>query len=266
MVVRSKVSGATRRVAVAPAVGDPGRVMPDVSVTLDLGQDFQVKGHGLATRLEGRLVLSQVTRGTLAPRLLGQIRTVQGTYKAYGQRLNIEEGVLRFSGPFDNPALEIRAIRPNTTQRIGVEITGTVLYPRVRLFSDPDLPDAEKLSWLLLGRGAASGGAEAAILQQAALALLGRNGKSPVSGVTEALGLDELSVRGESNNADGTTNAGAVTLGKRLSKDFYVAYEHSLAGTMGSFSIFYDLTRRLTLRARTGEHASVDLIFTIRYD
>jgi len=128
------------------------------------------------------------------------------------------------------------------------------------------MPDAEKLSWLLLGRGSSGSGSDAALLQQAALALLGTNGKSPTSDLTEAIGLDEVSVSGESSNSDGTTNAAALTLGKRLTKDFYIAYEQSLTGTMGSFSIFYDLTRRLTLRARTGEHASVDLIFTIRYD
>ncbi|MBE2261592.1 MAG: translocation/assembly module TamB domain-containing protein [Burkholderiaceae bacterium] len=265
VVVRSRVAGATKRAALEVTPGQV-KVMPDVSVTLDLGKDFRVRGHGLATRLEGRLVLNHVTRGTLAPRLFGQIRTIDGTYKAYGQQLAIEDGVLRFSGPFDNPALEIRAVRANSTQKVGVEITGTVLSPRVRLFSEPDMPDAEKLSWLLLGRGSSGSGSDAALLQQAALALLGTNGKSPTSDLTEAIGLDEVSVSGESSNSDGTTNAAALTLGKRLTKDFYIAYEQSLTGTMGSFSIFYDLTRRLTLRARTGEHASVDLIFTIRYD
>ena len=57
-----------------------------------------------------------------------------------------------------------------------------------------------------------------------------------------------------------------VTLGKRISRDFYVAYERSLAGTLGTFSIFYDLSRRFTLRARTGEQSAIDLIFTVPYD
>jgi translocation and assembly module TamB len=57
-----------------------------------------------------------------------------------------------------------------------------------------------------------------------------------------------------------------VTLGKRISRDFYVAYERSLAGTLGTISIFYDLSRRFTLRASTGEQSAIDLIFTVRYD
>jgi translocation and assembly module TamB len=104
------------------------------------------------------------------------------------------------------------------------------------------------------------------VLQQAALALLSRNGNSLDGGIAGALGLDELSVRGEATNADGSTSAAALTLGKRLSNDLYLAYERSLAGTLGTVSIFYDLSRRLTLRARAGEENAIDLIFTLRYD
>ena len=46
----------------------------------------------------------------------------------------------------------------------------------------------------------------------------------------------------------------------------YVTYERSLAGTLGTFSIFYDLSERFTLRARTGEKSAIDLIFKISYE
>ena len=112
------------------------------------------------------------------------------------------------------------------------------------------------------------GGAETAVLQQAALALLGGKGKSLSGSLANALGLDELSMSGSASSAGGTTTAtgATVTLGKRLSHDFYVAYERSLVGTLGTFSIFYDLSRRFTVRAQTGAQSAVDLIFTIRYD
>jgi translocation and assembly module TamB len=84
--------------------------------------------------------------------------------------------------------------------------------------------------------------------------------------LTDAIGLDELSYRGSATNADGTTSAAAVTLGKRISRNIYVAYEHSVAGTLGTVYIFYDLSKRFTLRAQTGEQSAVDLIFTIPYD
>lgn len=242
------------------------RVMPDVSVTLDLGSDFQVRGRGLKTRLAGQLQLRNNGATAYQPRLQGEVRTVRGTYKAYGQQLDIEEGVLRFSGPFDNPSLDILAIRPNLSQRVGVQISGTVLSPRVRLYASPELPEVEKLAWLVLGRSAANGGAESAVLQQAAMALLGGNKGGLSGGLASALGLDELSLRGATTTGDGTTSAAAVTLGKRITRDFYVAYERSLAGALGTFFVFYDLTKRFTLRAQSGQQSAVDLIFTVPYD
>ncbi len=245
------------------------QVTPDISVTLDLGPKFEVRGRGLDTRLGGKLELTSAAEHGFAPRLTGNLRAIGGTYKAYGQNLDITVGVLRFNGPYDNPALNILAIRPNLQQRVGVQISGTTLSPVVRLYADPELPDAEKLAWLVLGHSGANGGAEAAVLQQAALALLGGNGKGLSSNLAQALGLDELSVRGAASSASdsGTsTTAATVTLGKRVSRDFYVAYERSLAGTLGTFYIFYDLSRRFTLRAQTGEQSAMDLIFTLRYD
>jgi translocation and assembly module TamB len=133
----------------------------------------------------------------------------------------------------------------------------------IRLYADPDLPEAEKLAWLVLGRSAGGSGGESALLQQAALALLGGAGQGPSARLTQALGLDEISFRGSSSD---TASGAGVTLGKRLSNDFYVAYESGLAGTVGVFTIFYDLSKRLTLRAQTGEQSAFDLIWTHRYD
>jgi translocation and assembly module TamB len=225
---------------------------------VDLGQDFRVAGRGIDTRLRGTLAVSG--RSITAPRVTGIIRTAGGEYRAYGQRLNIERGVLRFTGPVDNPSLDILAVRPNIPQRVGVQITGSVLLPFVRLYSEPELAEAEKLSWLVVGRATASGGAEAALLQQAAAALLAGRAGSGRRGVAASLGLDELSFR-----RDGPEGP-AVTLGKRLGRNFYAAYERSLSGALGTLYIFYDLTRRLTVRAETGERTAVDLIFTFSFD
>lgn len=247
--------------------GSGVRVVPDVRVMLDLGDAFELRGQGLQTRLAGQLEVRSAPADP-APRVVGEVRTASGTYRAYGQQLAIETGVLRFSGAYDNPALEIVAVRPNaTTQRVGVQITGTAQAPRVRLFSDPDLPDSEKLAWLVLGRPASGAGAEAAVLQQAAIALLaGRDGGALDGGLASALGLDTLSFTGESTNADGSTAAGALTLGKRIADNLYLSYERSLAGTLNTVSVFYDVTRRVTIRARAGSENAVDLIFTLSYD
>ena len=236
----------------------PGARQLRLAVDLDLGQNFRVQGQGVDTRLRGTLAIAG--QSLAAPRVTGVIRTVGGEYRAYGQRLDIERGVLRFTGRIDNPSLDILAIRPRLTQRVGVEITGSVLIPYVRLYSEPELPDAEKLSWLVVGRASASGGAEAALVQQAALALLGSRAGAGKRGVAASLGLDEVSFRRD--GAEGP----AVTLGKRLGSNLYAAYERSLSGALGTLYVFYDLTRRVTVRAEAGTRTAVDLIFTFTFD
>jgi translocation and assembly module TamB len=261
--------------------GTPAKTMPlqparearttRIAVQIDLGQDFRIEGKGVDTRMRG--VLALLGDSTSKPRLYGTLTTAGGQYRAYGQRLDIEDGVLRFGGPIDNPTLDVLAVRPNLSQRVGVQITGTALLPRVRLYAEPELPDAEKLSWLVLGRSSASGGAEAALLQQAALALIGsRNGNrdgnrdgSVTSMLANSLGLDELSLRAPSGSGD-TASPGAITLGKRFSSNFYAAYERSLSGTLGTLYLFYELSQRFTVRAQSGEQTAIDLIFTVPYE
>ena len=261
--VRTAQTAKTSRPATSTA--PPNNRVTKVDVRIDLGNDFRIEGKGIKTRMRGTLNLLGDAVG--APRLLGAIATAGGEYSAYGQRLDIETGVLRFTGPIDNPTLNILAIRPNLTQRVGVEITGTALLPSVRLYAQPDLPDAEKLSWLVLGRSSAAGGAEAALLQQAAIALLGSKTGRMSGGLAASLGLDELSFRAPSSSGDtSTAAAGAITLGKRFSRHFYAAYERSLSGTVGTLFMFYELSRRFTVRAQAGEQTAIDLIFTVPYE
>jgi translocation and assembly module TamB len=264
-----------KEVLPAPVVKASPRTLmgtPDIRVLLDLGPDFQVQGHGLSTRLAGQLILVSNAASQGQPRLTGQVSTESGRFKAYGQQLNIEQGLLRFKGPYENPDLEILALRPNLSQRVGVTVTGTALAPRIRLYADPDMPDADKLAWLVLGRSPAGGGAESAVLQQAAMALLGGNGKRLGGDLANALGLDEISVASGSRSstpataASNTATGTAITLGKRLSKDFYLVYESSLSGAFGSLYVFYDLSRRLTLRAQAGDVNALDLVYTVRRD
>ncbi|GAA6141537.1 translocation/assembly module TamB domain-containing protein [Hydrogenophaga sp. 5NK40-0174] len=243
-------------------------VKPDVDMKLDLGNDFNVRGRGVETLLEGTVSV-RATPSAPTPRAHGEVRTASGTYRAYGQQLNIETGVLRFTGPYDDPALDIIAVRKlpeNTEQRVGVHITGNAQSPRVDLFSEPDLPVGDKLAWLVLGRPASSAGAQAFVLQQAARKLLTRGGQPMDNELAKTLGIDEITFGTSESSTEGTAGEAAVMFGKRLSNRLYLSYEQSLAGAMSTVSILYDLSRSLTLRARAGTENAVDVIFTHQYE
>lgn len=229
----------------------------ELRVTFDMGPDFRVSGRGVDTRLAGKVDVRADDAGQ--PLLVGTINTVGGTYQAYGQRMNIERGELRFTGQPDNPALDVLAIRPNMVIKVGVQVTGRAQSPHIELWSDAGLSDAEILSYVVLGRASTGEGAETAMLQRAAGALLaGRRGTG--KGLAGSLGLDDLSV-----SAPNDTTGAVVRVGKRFADNFYAAYERSLSGAMGTLYLFYDVSRRLTVRAEAGERTGVDLIFTFTF-
>lgn len=234
----------------------------NVDIKIDLGEDFQVQGMGIDTRLAGTLALT--ANGPLAgmPTLNGRVETVGGTFRAYGQFLDITRGRIFFSGDASNPGLDILALRPNYTsdQKVGALIQGTALLPQVRLYSEPTLPDDQVLAWLILGHAAPADGGEAALMQTAALALLGGRDSG---GLASSFGLDQLSFGGGSGEGLSGTS---VTLGKRLSDRLYTAYEHSLSGTGGVLMIFYELSRRWVLRGQASQSSAVDLIYSLSYD
>ena len=259
---QARSDAARQRSEAKAAEGSAEPLTAKVNVQIDLGDDFSLKGMGIDTRLTGKLTLAANGPLTQMPTLNGRVRTVGGTFRAYGQFLTIQRGFVIFNGPIDNPTLDIVALRPNyaSDQRAGVQVMGSALLPRVRLYSEPSLPDNQTLAWLLLGRAAPNSGAEAAMLQSAALALLGgREGR----GLAANFGLDELSFSG---GGDGDVSNASVTLGKRLSDKLYAAYEHSLAGASGTLLIFYELSRRWTLRGQAGENSAVDLIYRLSFD
>lgn len=231
-----------------------------VNLSLDFGRDFKVRGHGLSTQLRGELRAAQ-ENGPL--RVTGKLSAEGGQYAAYGQKLDIERGDIAFNGAYDNPALDLLAVRPNLDIRVGVRVTGTALAPRVSLYSEPEMADTDKLSWLLMGRGPDGlGRTDTALLQRAALALLSGEGEGPTGKVLRNLGLDELSLA----QSDDDTRATIVRLGKQLSRRWYVGYERSLNATTGSWQLIYRIAQRFTLRAQGGDDNALDVIWQWKWN
>ncbi len=231
-----------------------------VNLALDFGRDFKVRGRGLTTTLRGQLQVSQ-NNGPL--RVTGKLGVDGGQYAAYGQKLDIERGDISFTGAYDNPSLDLLAVRPNLDIRVGVRVGGTALAPRVALYSEPEMADTDKLSWLLLGRGPDGlGRTDTALLQRAALALLSGEGEGPTGKVLRNLGLDELLL----SQSDNDTRATIVRLGKQLSRRWYVGYERSLNATTGSWQLIYRIAQRFTLRAQGGDDNALDVIWQWKWN
>ncbi|MBK1688424.1 translocation/assembly module TamB domain-containing protein [Rubrivivax gelatinosus] len=256
-----------------PAAAEEDDALPrarrDVEVTLDvdLGRKLRVRGRGLDTELRGQLRLT--TPGG-RPAVHGNVSTENGTYAAYGQKLDIDRGILAFTGAMDNPRLDILALRPNIDVQVGVLITGSAQSPRARLYSETEMTDTDRLSWLVLGRASDGlGRADAALLQRAAVALMAGEGEAPTDALMRNLGIDELSVH-QSETTSATTGGEVrdtvISLGKQLSRRWYVGYERGVNATTGTWQLVYRIAQRFTLRAQSGADNALDLIWIWRLD
>jgi translocation and assembly module TamB len=232
-----------------------------LDLKLDLGQDFTIVGRGLDARMEGQVHLTSAPDKPLSAD--GEVRVASGTFDAYGRRLQIDKGTVYFAGPVNNPSLNIRAMRKNQQVEAGVEITGTARDPRVRLVSDPNVPDPDKLAWLVLGREAESGSSQdSRALQGSAMALAAGLGTSPLQQqLARAVGLDEITFIPGSNGSQGV-----VAIGKQISDKLYLTQEFSANAAGNTFRVSYQLTRHWSLRSESGETEAVDLFFTFSFD
>lgn len=234
----------------------------DVDVSISLGEGIALRGRGIDASLTGQIRFASAAGESL--RAHGTLQVAKGTFSAYGRELAIEQGVLRFNGPLDNPGLDILAMQRGQEVEAGVAVRGTVLTPRVSLVSEPPVSEAEKLSWLVLGRGLDGvGEGEMGTLQSAAAALLSKGAQAGVqSQIARTFGLDEVSVGTTQDNLEERV----VTLGKQISSRMYVSLERGLETATNVLHVRYTLNPKVTLEAETGSRSALSVFYNIAFD
>lgn len=254
------------------------RVGADVKVSL--GKALYLSGFGLDTRLAGDLQLTLRDGEPLTA--VGTIATVGGVYKGYGQNLTIERGLINFQGTVDNPGLNIAALRKGLPVEAGVAVVGSARRPEIRLISEPNVPDPEKLSWIVLGRAPSAGaGGDLGVLLPAAQALLGGPGGGMTEQLSRSLGFDEVGigqgdtgagrggtsriVGGNDEAGQGTVSSQMLTLGKRLSSDLFLSFEQGLGGAQSLVKLSYQLSRRVSVVVRSGTDNAADIYYTVSF-
>ncbi len=124
----------------------------NMNVVVKMGKDVHIKAFGVNAWLDGQMRVRQ-----LANRLAtanGELLTRDGTFRAYGQYLKIEQGRLSYSGGYLNePGLNIRASKDVNNITVGVMATGTAKNLDISTFSsEPGLSSKDIASLLLLGQ------------------------------------------------------------------------------------------------------------------
>jgi len=238
------------------------RIPLALDLQLDLGDQLEVRGYGLEGKITGKLQIETTKDGEL--RAYGRIQTLNATFFAYGNRLQVDPGVAIFDGPIDNPSLQLTAWRRNQQVEVGVQVSGSARNPRVQLVSQQAASEGERLSWLVLGRAPSDATkADLGLLQAAAGALLARGDQMPLDRrIARAVGVDEISLRGSGEVADRV-----VAVGKRLSDRLYISYEQGIGTVVSQLvKLDFSLTQRLSVRAETGTSSGIGLFYRFSWD
>ncbi len=220
------------------------------TIDVKLGEKIEIVGFGLEATVAGEL---EVREAPGVPTTGSGTLEVAGTYKAYGQDLEIQEGRLMFAGtPLDDPRLAITAMREIDDElSTGLRVAGSARKPIITVISDPNVGEADALSYLVTGRslndvGSASGGSQDA-LASASQGLQGAGAGLVAKRIGQRLGLDEASV--EENEMIGGS---ALTIGEYLSPRLYLSYGVGLFEPGEVIAMRYKLSKEMGVRIQRG--------------
>ncbi|TFH92150.1 autotransporter assembly complex protein TamB [Vibrio ouci] len=233
----------------------------ETNINIKIGDDFKLSAFGLEGGLVGNLNVAQKDKG---PFITGEINIEDGSYSSFGQDLLIQEGKILMNGPADQPYVQITAIRnPDNTQddvTAGVKVTGPASEPTVTIFSDPAMPQANALSYLLRGQdidGEAGGNSMTTTLIGLSLAKSGR----VVGEIGEAFGVQDLQL-----DTAGSGDDSQVTVSGYVLPGLQVKYGVGIFDSVGEFTVRYRLMQDLYVEAITGVDSAVDLLYQFEFN
>ena len=231
------------------------------NLIVHVGNNVRMDAFGLKARLTGDLKVTQDQQGL---GLNGQINIPEGRYHAYGQDLIVRKGELIFSGPVDQPLLNIEAIRnPDATENdvtAGVRITGTADEPKAEIFSDPAMSQQEALSYLLRGQGLESGQSDSAAMTSALVGLGVAQSGQVVGKIGETFGVSNLAL-----DTEGVGDSSQVVVSGYVLPGLQVKYGVGIFDSLATLTLRYRLMPKLYLEAVSGLDQALDLLYQFEF-
>ena len=220
-----------------------------LDLTLDAPGRVFVRGRGLDAEMGGSLRLSGTTQDIIPS---GGFSLIRGRLDLLGNRFTLTEGTASMVGSF-MPYVRLVATTDSDGVTTNIILEGEATEPTIRFTSSPELPQDEVLARLIFRRSLTNlSPFQAAQLAMSVATLTGYGDNSFISRTRRALGLDDLDITTEN---DGTT---AVRAGRYIGERVYSDVTVDSEGR-GEVSINLDLTRSVTLRARTSTEGRTGL-------
>lgn len=231
------------------------------NLLVHVGPDVRLDAFGLKARLTGDLKVAQDKQGL---GLNGQIDIPSGRFHAYGQDLIVNKGQLLFSGPVDQPYLNIEAIRnPDSTEddvTAGVRVTGLADQPKVEVFSDPVKSQQEALFYLLRGQGLDASGADSNMMTSMLIGMGVAQSGQVVGKIGQAFGVSDLAL-----DTQGVGDSSQVVVSGYIAPGLQVKYGVGIFDSLATLTLRYRLMPKLYLEAVSGLNQALDLLYRFEF-
>lgn len=244
----------------------------DIKIALP-GKIF-VRGRGLDSEWRGKFA---VTGTSDAPRMVGGLEVVRGTFDILGKTFKVTRGTITFDGATTlDPTLDIVAEIAAGDVVARVLVTGSASAPMIAITSTPTMPQEQILSYVLFNRPNTQITAAEGIQVAQAAATLAGGGPGVLDRLRGRIGLDRL-VFGSSTGATtssslnpaaggGNTSGTSVSGGKYLAEGVYVGATQGLSPQSSKVVVEVEVRPRVTVEGDFSQKGSTGLGLNYKYD
>lgn len=233
------------------------------AVQLELPRNVWVRAPGSAIELQGTLMVTK--ERAAAWHLHGSLDTLRGFASFHSGQFVIDHGRVIFSGaPALDPLLDLVLTREVANYVVAIHVGGRATTPHLRLSSTPDLPQADIVTLLVVGKTTDRlTAAERSVLSQQAQQIVGTVAVGEVEQLlAKPLGFDSVDVQ----TADKLGN-GKVSVGRYVTQDLFLSYERQIGNDNSSkVGIEYSINRHLKLKGSSNTRdAAFDILWRLDY-
>jgi len=236
-----------------------------MKLSVNLGDDVKFRGFGLESELKGNFILWRGPGEKIKGK--GVIYIKNGSYRAYGQDLKIQQGKLIYTSSIENPDLDITAVRNRTPEdvTVGLKIFGELSQPNISLFSNPAMSEERKISYLLTGKspdtkqlGSAEPLDKKTQAQQSALSLGLSLSSARTEKIASRIGIQDFRI----GTVQGNTGQ-EVQLSGQLSSNLNVRYGYQMFDQVSTITARYQLKRDFYIELFRGTANAIDFLWLI---
>jgi translocation and assembly module TamB len=231
---------------------------------LELPRNVWVRGPGTAIELSGALTITKELGESFV--LSGTVETVRGFASFYSGKFAVERGRVTFTGsPEINPALDVIVTRAVSDYVVSINVSGRAKSPQLTLSSTPDLPQADIVTLLVVGKTSDRlTESERGGLSSRAQQIVGNVAAGELEQLlAKPLGLDTLDIQ-TGDKLEGSR----VSVGRYITQDIFLLYEQPLGDEKGNkVGVEYSINRHLKVKvsgSNTGD-AALDILWRIDY-